>query len=78
MCVSCVVQVVAVEDEVTVTALGAAGTPLAVSLLAFDGPRPQPGQWLLCHSGFALEALEADEARRVLAAQRTASYEVER
>jgi len=38
-----------------------------VSLLAYDGPAPGPGQWLVVHSGFALGPVDAAEARAVAA-----------
>jgi hydrogenase maturation factor len=33
-----------------------------VSLLAYDGPPPRPGTWLVVHSGYALAPAEPDEA----------------
>lgn len=43
-----------------------------VSLLAYDGPEPTPGRWLVCHSGYALAALDDDEAARRLALEAAA------
>lgn len=33
-----------------------------VSLLAYEGPPPHPGDWLVVHSGFALAPAEAGDA----------------
>jgi len=38
------------------------GRTTTVSLLTLDGP-VAPGDWLLCHSGFALRRLTPQEAR---------------
>ena len=48
-----------------------AGRTTPVSLLAYDGPPPVPGTWLLLHSGFALAPLGDDEVAGVLASLRT-------
>lgn len=36
-----------------------------VSLLALDGPTPRPGDWVVVHSGYAIERADADEAEQV-------------
>ena len=36
-----------------------------------------PGDWLVCHSGFALERLSADEAREALSIRSTPSTQTE-
>jgi hydrogenase maturation factor len=38
-----------------------------VSLLALDGPTPRPGEWLIVHSGYAIDRVEADDAEAVVA-----------
>ena len=38
-----------------------------VSLLALDGPAPAPGSWLVVHSGYALDRVDAGEAEAVAA-----------
>jgi len=43
-----------------------------VSLLAFDGPPPTPGDWVVVHSGYALEAVDPDEAKAAAAEIRAA------
>jgi hydrogenase maturation factor len=37
-----------------------------VSLLAFDGPQPQAGDWLVVHSGYALQRVDAEEAAAIV------------
>lgn len=41
------------------------GSRHRVSLLAFDGDAPSRGDWLVVHSGYALEQVDADEAARI-------------
>jgi len=36
-----------------------------VSLLALDGPAPAPGEWLVVHSGYAIDRVDAAEAEAV-------------
>ena len=36
-----------------------------VSLLAFEGPTPQPGEWVVVHSGYALKRVDAAEAAAI-------------
>jgi hydrogenase maturation factor len=38
-----------------------------VSLLALDGPAPAPGEWLVVHSGYAIDRVDATEAEAVVA-----------
>jgi len=38
-----------------------------VSLLALDGPPPAPGEWLVVHSGYAIDRVDATEAEAVAA-----------
>jgi hydrogenase expression/formation protein HypC len=38
-----------------------------VSLLALDGPAPDPGEWLVVHSGYAIDRVDATEAEAVAA-----------
>ena len=37
-----------------------------VSMLAYDGPPPQVGDWVVVHSGYALAPAVAEEAEAVL------------
>jgi hydrogenase maturation factor len=41
------------------------GTVHRVSLLALDGPSPTPGEWLVVHSGYALDRVDTTEAEAV-------------
>jgi hydrogenase expression/formation protein HypC len=68
MCLGEVVQVVTTLPDRMVETTGPTGAPGArrVSLLALAGP-VAPGDWLLVHSGFALERLTETEARAALA-----------
>ncbi|MGO9560328.1 MAG: HypC/HybG/HupF family hydrogenase formation chaperone [Acidimicrobiales bacterium] len=47
-----------------------------VSLLALDGPPPLPGQWLVVHSGYAIDRVDAAEAESVAAQVRQAMRSV--
>jgi len=41
------------------------GTIHRVSLLALDGPAPTPGEWLVVHSGYALDRVDTTDAEAV-------------
>jgi hydrogenase maturation factor len=41
------------------------GTIHRVSLLALDGPAPAEGEWLVVHSGYAIDRVEAADAEAV-------------
>ncbi len=43
------------------------GSVHVVSLLALDGPPPRPGEWLVVHSGYAIDRADAGEAEAVAA-----------
>ncbi len=43
-----------------------------VSLLALDGPPPVVGDWLVVHSGYAIDRVESAEAEAVAAEVRRA------
>jgi len=36
-----------------------------VSLLAFEGSQPGPGDWLVVHSGYALQSVDPAEASAI-------------
>jgi len=38
-----------------------------VSLLALDGPPPVVGEWLVIHSGYAIDRVDAAEAEAIAA-----------
>ncbi len=41
------------------------GSVQRVSLLALDGPPPAAGEWLVVHSGYAIDRVDAAEAEAV-------------
>jgi hydrogenase maturation factor len=45
-----------------------------VSLLALDGPVPRPGEWLIVHSGYAINRVESADAEAVVAEMRAAGH----
>ena len=51
----------------TVAVLDADGVRREVSLLAYDGPPPVIGTWLVVHSGYALASVDGNEAQEALA-----------
>jgi len=51
------------------------GREQTVSLLAYDGPPPKVGDWLVAHSGFALAPADAQEAEAVLSELRALGAE---
>lgn len=66
MCMSRLHQVVA-EGDGTVEVEDMDGTVHRVSLLALDGPPPAIGDWLVVHSGYAIDRVPASEAETVAA-----------
>lgn len=65
MCLGEICRVVTV-DTGAATAVTSTGAERQVSLMALGAP-VSPGDWLVVHSGFALERLAADEAHAALA-----------
>ena len=43
------------------------GSVHVVSLLALDGPAPEPGEWLVVHSGYVIDRADPGEAEAVAA-----------
>ena len=72
VCVSRLHLVVEAPVGGDVTVRDMDGALQRVSLLAYDGEPPAAGDWLVVHSGFALAAADADEARAVAAELRRA------
>ena len=66
MCMSRLRHVVSCEGDARAIVDDPEGRRTSISLLALDGPPPQPGEWLVVHSGYAIDRLEADEAHRTL------------
>lgn len=72
MCVSRLHQVVAPPSAGSIEVCDVGGARHVVSLLALDGPAPAPGDWLVVHSGYAIDRVEHDEAEQVAAELRGA------
>jgi hydrogenase maturation factor len=71
MCVSRLHRVVT-EGRASVDVEDIDGTVHRVSLLALDGPPPAVGDWLVVHSGYAIDRVESAEAEAVAAELRRA------
>ncbi|GAA6525132.1 HypC/HybG/HupF family hydrogenase formation chaperone [Intrasporangium sp. DVR] len=70
MCLGQIAQVLRVDDDAGARVRSGA-QELAVSLITLDGP-VDVGDWLVVHSGFALERITAEEAHEALAVRGTA------
>jgi hydrogenase expression/formation protein HypC len=73
MCMSRLHRVVA-EGDGTVDVEDVDGTVHRVSLLALDGPPPATGEWLVVHSGYAIDRVDATEAEAVVAELRRTGW----
>lgn len=60
MCVSRFHRVVGPAGPGRVLVADRAGHTREVSLLALDGPPPAPGEWLVVHSGYAIDRVAGD------------------
>jgi len=67
MCTSRLHRVVAGAGPGAVTVADVEGHHLRVSLLALDGPAPVTGEWLVVHSGYAVDRVDPGEAESVVA-----------
>jgi hydrogenase maturation factor len=67
MCTSRLHRVVADAGSGAVLVEDADGGRHRVSLLALDGPEPVPGDWLVVHSGYAIDRADTSEAESVAA-----------
>ena len=67
MCMSRLHRVVGAPDPTSVVVEDMDGSCHRVSLLAFDGPPPCAGEWLVVNSGYALDRVDTDEAESVMA-----------
>jgi hydrogenase maturation factor len=65
-------QVVGDPEEGRVEVIDIDGARHSVSLLALDGPAPANGEWLVVHSGYAIDRVERKEAESVAAELRKA------
>lgn len=84
MCLSCVGRLVEADTVAGTGIVDTDGGPKAVSLVVLDveGRLPAVGDWVLVHTGFAVEVLDAEVAlaeqefgRRVRAAGEEAASE---
>ena len=67
MCTSRFHQVVDVVDDDTVVVVDVDGTAHPISLLALEGPTPTAGEWLVVHSGYAIDRADSHEAELIAA-----------
>jgi len=73
MCVSRLHRVVTAPDSGWIEVDDTDGVRRRVSLLAYDGPTPIPGQWVVVHSGYALGPVDPAEADAVMAELRSST-----
>jgi len=66
VCMSRLHRVVRSASPGTVDVEDVNGMVHRVSLLALDGPAPATGEWLVVHSGYAIDRVDAAEAEAVL------------
>ena len=67
MCTSRLHRVVAAAGPGAVTVADVEGHLHRVSLLALDGPEPVAGEWLVVHSGYAVDRADPGGAESVVA-----------
>jgi hydrogenase expression/formation protein HypC len=72
MCDSKLQRVVELLDDAAVAARDLDGNVHRVSLLALDGAPPSPGEWLIVHSGYAIERVDDAQAELTRATLREA------
>ncbi len=65
MCMSRLHRVLGSAGPGAVNVEDLGGTVHRVSLLALDGPPPTPGEWLVVHSGYALDRVDTTDAEAV-------------
>ena len=65
MCTSRLHKVVEIIDDDTVLVVDMDGTSFVSSLLALDGPKPVVGEWLVVHSGYAIDRVDDADAESV-------------
>ncbi|MGD0054672.1 MAG: HypC/HybG/HupF family hydrogenase formation chaperone [Acidimicrobiales bacterium] len=63
---SCLERVRCVDGSKMVQVENIDGVITRASLLALDGPTPAPGDWVVVHSGYVIDRLDADEAERTV------------
>ena len=67
MCVSCLANVLESDGPKRVLVEHVNGLITRASLLALDGPPPGPGEWVVVHSGYVIDRLDAADAKRAVA-----------
>ena len=71
MCMSRLHRVVGIPSRGVAKVADIDGAVHVVSLLALEGPEPEPGDWLVVHSGYALDRVDRAEAESVAAELRS-------
>ncbi|MGA2293824.1 MAG: HypC/HybG/HupF family hydrogenase formation chaperone [Acidimicrobiales bacterium] len=64
---SCLEKVNENVDATTVLVENINGLVSRASLLALDGPAPQPGDWVVVHSGYVIDRIDTLDAQRTVA-----------
>ncbi|MGD0943970.1 MAG: HypC/HybG/HupF family hydrogenase formation chaperone [Acidimicrobiales bacterium] len=67
MCISRLHRVLGAAGPGAVEVEDVQGGRRRVSLLALDGPAPLVGEWLVVHSGYAIDRVDSTEAEAVAA-----------
>ena len=67
MCVSCLGHVLECDGPKRVLVEHVNGLITRASLLALDGPPPDPGEWVVVHSGYVIDRLATADALRAVA-----------
>jgi len=67
MCMSCLEKVRRVDGTQTVQVENIDGVVSRASLLALDGPPPKPGEWVVVHSGYVIDRVDAVDAEETVA-----------
>lgn len=65
MCMSRLHRVIDVGKKGRLTVIDLEGREHVVSLLALDGETPTVGEWLVVHSGYVIDRVDANEAQLV-------------
>lgn len=65
MCVSRLQRVLGSSGPGWIDTEDAEGRSQRVSLLALDGVPPGPGEWVVVHSGYAIDRADAEDAAAV-------------
>lgn len=67
MCVSCLGRVIGSDGPKNVLIENVDGLVTRASLLVLDGPCPELDEWLVVHSGYAIDRIDAEDAQRAVA-----------